>query len=102
MKHIFCYGKRVIIKVYRFICKEELQNRVEVIRALTRRVRVVEAREKDLQTELRTTQQQLQQLGQEHKDMQQTTQDLQVQQDGPVYIIQLIIPYIVDILEKDV
>ncbi|CAL8318291.1 unnamed protein product [Lota lota] len=56
---------------------EELQKRVEVIQALTRHVRVVEAREKDLQTELSTTQQQRQQLGQEHQDIEQTSQDLQ-------------------------
>ena len=61
---------------------------MEVIQDLARRVRVVEAREKDLQTELSTTQQQLQQLGQEHQDMEQTSQHLQVQQDGAVYIIQ--------------
>ncbi|XP_056434963.1 coiled-coil domain-containing protein 62-like [Gadus chalcogrammus] len=56
---------------------EELQKCVGVIRALTRRVRVVEARDKDLQTELSTTQQQLQQLGQEHQDMERTSKDLQ-------------------------
>ncbi|CAL8278202.1 unnamed protein product [Merluccius merluccius] len=55
----------------------ELQKRVELIRALTRRVHVLEAREKDLHTELSTTQKQLQKLGQEHQDMGQTSQDLQ-------------------------
>jgi uncharacterized protein YlxW (UPF0749 family) len=63
---------------------------VGVIRALTRRVRVVEARDKDLQTELSTTQQQLQQLGQEHQDMERTSKDLQVQLDGAGYVMQLI------------
>lgn len=57
---------------------------MEVIQALTRRVRVVEARDKDLQIELSTTQQQLQQLRQEHQDMDRTSQDLQVQGTGTI------------------
>ncbi|KAJ3604835.1 hypothetical protein NHX12_026887 [Muraenolepis orangiensis] len=59
----------------------ELQKRVEMIRALTLRVLVVEARETDLQTELGTTQQQLQKLGQAHQDM-ETSHDLQDKNDS--------------------
>ncbi|XP_030623921.1 coiled-coil domain-containing protein 62 [Chanos chanos] len=63
--------------------EEELQKRNDVIRALSKRVKMVEVREKDCHKELSSTQQQLQELrqkqqraGRERQDLEEKSQNL--------------------------
>ncbi|CAB1318026.1 unnamed protein product [Coregonus sp. 'balchen'] len=56
--------------------EDELQKRNEVIRAVTKRVHVVEAREKEGHRELNSTQQQLLELGQKQQHASQHCHDL--------------------------
>lgn len=72
--------------VYQSVCHnvcllvlDELQKRNEVIRAVTKRVHVVEAREKEGHRELNSTQQQLLELGKKQQYTSQHCHDLKVQ-----------------------
>ncbi|XP_071755232.2 coiled-coil domain-containing protein 62 [Centroberyx gerrardi] len=56
---------------------DELQKRNEVIRVLTKRVWMVETREKEVQKELGVTQQQLHKLGQKQQHISQKCQDFE-------------------------
>ncbi|KAM4635719.1 coiled-coil domain-containing protein 62 isoform 2-T2 [Polymixia lowei] len=58
---------------------DELQKRNEVIRVLTKRVQIVETREKEVQKELSVTQQQLHRLGQKQQHASQKYQDFEEQ-----------------------
>lgn len=56
---------------------DELQKRNEVIRAVTKRVQIVEAREKEGHRELNSTQKQLHDLGKKQQHLTQHSQDLE-------------------------
>ena len=58
---------------------DELQKRNEVIRAVTKRAHIVEAREKEGRRELNSTQQQLHEMGKKQQHSSQQYQDLEVE-----------------------
>lgn len=59
-------------------CAEELLKRNEVIRVLTKRVWVVESREKDVQKELSVAQRQLCELQQKQQNISRKCEDIEV------------------------
>lgn len=60
------------------VCAEELLKRNEVIRVMTKRVWVVESREKDVQKELSKAQRQLCELQQKQHNISQKCEDIEV------------------------
>lgn len=62
-----------------FFCAEELQKRNEVIRVLTKRVWVVESREKEVQKELGVAREQLGELQEKQQSVSQKCEDFEVQ-----------------------
>lgn len=60
-------------------CAEELQKRNEVIRVLTKRVWVVESREKEVQKELSVAREQLGELQEKQQSISQKCEDFEVQ-----------------------
>lgn len=62
-----------------FYCAEELQRRNEVIRVLTKRVWVVESREKEVQKELCVAREQLGELHVKQQSISQKCEDFEVQ-----------------------
>lgn len=60
------------------VCLEELQKRNEVIRVLTKRVCVVETREKEVQKELKAAKQQLSELEEKQTHVNNRCQDFEV------------------------
>lgn len=60
-------------------CPEELQKRDEVIRVLTKRVWVVESREKEVQKELSVAREQLGELQEKRQSISQKCEDFEVQ-----------------------
>lgn len=61
----------------RLVSLDELQKRNEMIRALSKNTKVVEAREKDAYRELNSTQQQLHELNQTQLNTSRHQQDLE-------------------------
>lgn len=64
------------------VCAEELQKRNEVIRVLTKRARVVESREKEVQKKVRFAREQLGELQHKQQSISQKCEDFEVQFTG--------------------
>lgn len=65
-------------KINRLLLLDELQKRNEVIRAISKRLKMAEVREQDSRKELSSIQQQMQELSQRHQHSSQHHQDLEV------------------------
>lgn len=70
-----------------FLLLGELQKRNEVIRAISKRLKMAEMREQDSRTELSSIQQRMQELSQRQQHSSQQHQDLEVTVSCPSLLI---------------